>query len=235
MANPPRSQPPRSEPGGSVINDCWNKIGVRGDASCPELAKYVHCRNCPVHAAAAVTLLNRDSPAGYIVDWTSHFAKTRKLEELDTHSAVIFRLGAEWFALPSLIFDEVAELRTIHSLPHRRSSVVLGLVNVRGELIICVSLGRMLGLEEAPSPQPGRNGVGDGRLAVIRHEGARMAFPVDEVQRTHRYHPRDLKPVPATLAKAASACTKGILSWQDRMVGCLDEQLIVHTLNRSVA
>jgi chemotaxis-related protein WspD len=217
-----------------VINDCWNKIGVHGDASCPELKQYAHCRNCPVFSAAAVTLLDRDAPAGYIVDWTSHFAKTIEVEEPDTHSAVIFRLGAEWFALPALIFDEVAELRTIHSLPHRRSSVVLGLVNVRGELIICVSLAKMLSVEEAPLKPDGAS-VADGRLVVIRHEGARMAFPVDEVERTHRYHPRELRAVPATIAKAPSAYTKGMLTWRGRMVGFLDEQLIVHTLNRSVA
>ena len=32
----------------STIDDCWNRIGVRGDASCPKLDDYVHCRNCPV-------------------------------------------------------------------------------------------------------------------------------------------------------------------------------------------
>ena len=33
--------------------DCWNKIGVSGDLSCPELNTHIHCRNCPVFAAAA--------------------------------------------------------------------------------------------------------------------------------------------------------------------------------------
>ncbi len=35
------------------VDDCWNRIGVRGDRSCPKLAEHIHCRNCPVHAAAA--------------------------------------------------------------------------------------------------------------------------------------------------------------------------------------
>ena len=26
------------------IDDCWNRIGVRGDASCARLVEYVHCR-----------------------------------------------------------------------------------------------------------------------------------------------------------------------------------------------
>jgi Magnesium chelatase, subunit ChlI len=37
--------------------DCWNQIGVFGDGTCPELAKVIHCRNCPVYAAGGRSLL----------------------------------------------------------------------------------------------------------------------------------------------------------------------------------
>ena len=42
-------------PDRAIVNDCWNRIGVRGDRSCPELKQYVHCRNCPVYSAGAAT------------------------------------------------------------------------------------------------------------------------------------------------------------------------------------
>jgi chemotaxis-related protein WspD len=228
---------PATNPVGAavVIDDCWNKIGVRGDASCPKLKTYAHCRNCPVHSAAAVTLLDRDPPPGYVADWTGHFAQAKRMEELDTDSVVVFRIGAEWFALSTLVFDEIAEPRTIHSLPHRRSSTVLGLVNVRGQLIICVALGKMLGVGNEPAPRPDQDDVVHGRMAVIRHDGGRLAFLVDEVDRIHRFRPRDLRAVPATIAKSAAAYTRGVLSWQDRIVGCLDDQLIFQALNRSIA
>ncbi len=45
---------------GAPIDDCWNRIGVRGDGSCPRLAGYIHCRNCPVHDAAAARVLDRE-------------------------------------------------------------------------------------------------------------------------------------------------------------------------------
>jgi hypothetical protein len=58
---------------------------------------------------------------------------------------MIFRLGTEWLALPASVFQEVAELGAIHSLPHRRSGLVVGLTNVRGgELLICFSLTKLL-------------------------------------------------------------------------------------------
>ena len=223
-----------SGPTPSAINDCWNKIGVRGDSSCPELEKYIHCRNCPVYSAAAVELLDGNPPADYLAFWTRHVAQEKKLEDIDSHSVVIFRIGAEWLALPTSVFKEVAELRTIHTLPHRRSAMVLGVANVRGELLICVSLSKLLSLEEAAAPKRAKHSMVHPRLLVISNEGQRLVFPVDEVHGIHRHRPAELEPVPATVSKAAATYTKAVLSWRDRTVGCLDDQLLFYTLYRSL-
>ena len=79
----------------------------------------------------------------------------------------MFRLGAEWFALPTIAVDEVAELRGIHSLPHRRGGMLLGLVNVQGELIVCVSLARVLGLKNVVASTAGEDGPRRARLLVV--------------------------------------------------------------------
>lgn len=217
------------------FTDCWNKIGVRGDGSCMELERHVHCRNCPVYSAAAAQLLEADLPAGHMAEWTEHFSGARTLEEAGTHSVVIFRIGAEWLALPTAVFKEVATTRAVHSLPHRRVGLVLGLVNVRGALLVCVSLGDLLGLEPKPEEQETRGRTLHRRLLVISREGSRLVFPVDEVHGIHRCQPRELKALPATVAKAAATYTKSVLTWQDRTVGCLDDQLLFHSLNRSLA
>lgn len=209
------------------IYDCWNKIGVRGDKSCPELERHSHCRNCPAYSAAAATLLDRDMADPSAAATTSHFAEAAQEREGSTESAVIFRVGTEWFAASTLLLDEIVGMRAVHSLPHRRNPALLGLVNIRGELVVCVSISRLL-IGEAPPPS-------QGRLVVMRHANGRLAFPVDEVQHTHRYRPDDLKPVPATVARSASAFTKGLLSWRNRTVGCLDERLLFEALNRSLA
>jgi chemotaxis-related protein WspD len=220
-----------------AINDCWNKIGVRGDGSCPKLEQYIHCRNCPVFSAAAVELLDGDLPADHLADWTRHFAEEKQVEELDTQSVVIFRIGEEWLALPTGVFEEVAELRAIHSLPHRRNSLLLGLASVRGELLVCVSIGQVLGLGAAAAAvgsKREKSRTVHRRLLVIRREGSRVVFPVDEVHGIHHFHPRELKEVPATVAKAAATYTKTMLPWQKKSVGLLDDQLLFYTLNRSL-
>jgi chemotaxis-related protein WspD len=218
----------------AVILDCWNKIGVRGDSSCPELKQAVHCRNCPVYSAAAVNLLDAEIPADYRADSTQQIARAKTVIELDTHSAVVFRLGTEWLALETTVLLEIASLRTIHSIPHRRDGVLLGLVNIRGELLACFSLRKVLDLEPAEELKQPKTRV-NGRLLVIQHDGSRAVCPVDEVYGIDRFHPRELTAVPATIAKAAASYTRSMLSWRDESVGLLDNELLFSTVNRSLA
>jgi chemotaxis-related protein WspD len=217
-----------------AISDCWNKIGVRGDSSCPELKAAIHCRNCRVYSAAAMDLLDTKMPADYQAQCTEQISRAKALAELDTHSAVIFRLGAEWIALATTALQEIASLRSVHAVPHRRDGVLLGLTNIRGELLPCFSLRKVLDLE--PAEEFARlNARVSARLLVLVHEGDRAVCPVDEVSGIDRFHPRELTPVPATLAKAAASYTRLVLSWQEKSVALLDEELLFRTVNQSLS
>jgi chemotaxis-related protein WspD len=92
------SLPPGPGSSRGAIDDCWNRIGVRGDFSCPELRQHIHCRNCPVHSAAAVALLDVDPPPDYLDLWTRQVAQEKPSTALDTRSVFIFRIGTEWLA-----------------------------------------------------------------------------------------------------------------------------------------
>lgn len=207
-------------------DDCWKKIGTWGDRSCPELKAHVHCRNCPVYSAGAARLLDAEVPESYLIEHARHYARAKPALRPGVRSAVIFRLGQEWLALPTAVFREIAPLRPVHSLPHRRDRIVTGLANIRGELLICVSLAATLGLTDNPTPDP------TARLAVIVREGDRFVFRTDEIAELHRFDDSDLGPVPATLVHAQATYTRGILSWRERPVGVLDDQLLFYTLNR---
>ena len=213
---------------------CWNTIGVRGDGSCPELKQHVHCRNCPVYSAGAAELLDAHVPVDYFAERTSHFARPLDSQDAKTRAVVVFRIGAEWLALPTEVVTEVANLRPIHSLPHQRTRVVLGLASVRGELLICVSLGQVIGVEPAPAAGRHHRSTVFQRLLVIRREDVHAACPVDEVYGIHRFHTRQLENVPATVAQATVAYSTGLLPWNDHMVGVLDDQLVFYTVKRSL-
>jgi chemotaxis-related protein WspD len=146
---------------------------------------------------------------------------------------LIFRIGPEWFALPTSVIAEVAERRVIHSVPHR-AGIVLGVVNVRGELLVCVSLGRLLGLEPVSGSNPDVTRTGHGRLLVVRRDGVRVVLPADEVSGIQRVQSREFKEVPTTVSKAASAHSRAVLPWSGHIVGLLDDHLLFRTLHRSV-
>jgi chemotaxis-related protein WspD len=216
------------------IDDCWNRIGVRGDHSCPALENYGHCRNCPVQASVAADLLTSVRSGQYLAEWTRHVAEPKSLKERDTESAVIFRVGVEWLALPTSVVQEVADPKPVHSVPHRRNGVVLGLTSVRGELLVCVSLPLVLGLQPpAASTETSRTVYR--RFLLIRRDEVRAVCPVDEVHGVHRFPPSALREIPATLAKATGRYSRSLLPWQERSVGLIDEQLLFATLRRSLA
>jgi chemotaxis-related protein WspD len=212
---------------------CWSETGIYGNGSCPELPKFVHCRNCPVYSNAGLQLLNRPLPADYRQEWSDHFASNKEPGQPTSNSAILFRLQTEWLALPTQVFQEVAERRQIHSLPHRHGGLVLGLANIRGELTICISLGHLLGLENRGVPRTLRTAYQ--RLLVVSWEGDRLAFPVDEVHGPHRFDTPDLKPGPATVTKSNATFVRGVFYWQKKAVGLLEMHLLFPTLNRSLA
>lgn len=215
------------------INDCWNRIGVRGDVSCPELQRHVHCHNCPVHAAAALALLDREPPAGTNAAWTAHFADPLTVASAETVPIFVFRVGADWLAMPAALVTEVAPERTIHSLPHRRRGGMLGVVNVHGALVVCLSLGSILGLDDAPDTAAARP-FARGRMLLIRHGDLHAACPVDEVSGIQRVEPDALIETPASIAGARACITKVWMRREDT-VGVLDESLLGQALRRSIA
>jgi chemotaxis-related protein WspD len=214
------------------IRPCWNEIGVQGNATCPELPQIIHCRNCPVYSKAGVQLLDRPLLPEYRQAWTRHFAQDKKLPGPARQSALLFRIDTEWLALPASAFQEVAERRPVHSLPHRQQGIVLGLVSIRGELLICVSLASLPGL--ARSPLCERPSSTHDRLLVAKGDGQRFVFPADEVRGLLRFQASELKEAPATLTKSRLSYTQGILYWQDRAVCLLDADLLFSSLNRNL-
>jgi chemotaxis-related protein WspD len=210
--------------------DCWNRIGVWGDRSCPELIEAVHCHNCPVFAAASRRFLDAPPPATYLEEWTERLIAP--IEEIagDVQSILIFRLGEEWLALRVQVLLEVANPRTVHCIPHR-AGLLTGLVNIRGELYLCVDLAQLLGLQaqgngQRTSTDPG----GLPRMIVVESEDGRWVFPVDEVDQVYRFSADELTGAPATLARSASRLTRAVLAWRERSIGYLDDAELFQAL-----
>jgi len=215
--------------------DCWNHIGVSGDGTCPELVKVVHCRNCPVYAAGGRSLLEREPPVEYLHEWTQALAEEKDEDTAaDTLSVLIFRLGSAWLALPTHVCQEMAEMRQIHTLPHRSGPVLLGLVNIRGVIRLCVSLSELLGLEPTDDVSQMNNHNAQSCLVVIARESDHWVMLVDELYGIQRFPLSAVRDAPVTVAKTTPRLTKGVIDWQDKGIGYLDDELLFLALRKEI-
>lgn len=215
----------------STLDDCWNRIGVwsKNGASCPKLEECIHCRNCRHYSLAGKTILNRPATHEYRAEWAERFATPAQPRQTGTSSVLLFRLGDEWLALESCYVKEITRFRPIHSLPQRNNDTIKGLVNIRGELKICVSIGSILQLDKARGTHTCDREIHERMIYVEKGENS-FVFPVSEVHGIHHFADKDLESIPLTLAKSKQAFTTRILPWKEHHVGILDHELLFYAL-----
>lgn len=215
------------------LDACWNRIGVAGDHSCELLEQAVHCRNCKVYADAAGRNLQRPVTPGYQREWAEHFRAPQAQAAPHDSSCVAFRIGREWLALPTAMFQQIAPKATPHRLPHRSARGLRGVVNAGGKLYPCISLADLLGIDEAGGE--GRSGRHTfPRMLLVRWEEQSYALPVAELHGIIRYAASALKPPAATINKGIERYLAGVLPYADMQVGCLDAALLGYQLARTL-
>jgi chemotaxis-related protein WspD len=227
-----------------LIDQCWNRIGIGGDRSCEVLETATHCHNCAVYAAAGRSLLEREVPSEDLQEWTIAFAQPRtelqssqrSLQDTSqdrradtSFSALIFRLDHENFALPMAMLQEVMLPIPIHSVPHCRTDILLGLVNIRGKILLCASLHPLLGLNRSQLAHPERQ-----KMLIVGHSERTWVFPVDQVESICRFNSNELQPPPDVLSYATDTYTQGVIAWHNEKVNYLDAELLLHSLDRQL-
>lgn len=220
------------------IDSCWNRIGVwrTGKERCPELDNVIHCRNCPVFSKTGRQFLRTNPPEGYRNEWTSILSKEKDIKPINVKSAFVFRAGNEWLALPSKLIQEVVNMGPIHSIPNINSKVLRGLVNIHGRLQICVSIGRVLGLEKLKKTeeQLKPDYISPERLVVVLQKNQLVAFPVSEVKGTVHYTPEMIKDLPVTVSGSKAVYTMGILHLEGTDIGLLKDKPLFKTLTEDL-
>lgn len=214
-----------------TVASCWNEIGVSGDSSCPELKKHIHCRNCPVYSLAGQALYDRQPPAGYIDEWTERIAAADPPPPSHTLAVILFRIANEWLALDVKQIIEVSPMRPIRRVPHQSERLLSGLVNIRGELQLAISLKDLLSVSEAD--RDGQHSLPhQQRMLVVECEHVRWVFLVDEVEDIHHFRDLDLGPLPATVATGVNLVTRGVFHRDGKAIGYLDHERLFSLLRR---
>ena len=219
-----------SGPSLPIVDDCWNRIGVRGDRSCPKLPAHIHCHNCEVFASAAQTLLDRPALPDYTAELTRFVAEPAASRKQRDQSVVLFGIAGEGFAVPTHCVVEMTDVERPRPVPHRNNAVFRGLCKIRGQLELCISLRGLLGMhggEPAPKPRAAGEHAAE-RLPVLVVElgGDRWAWLVDAVSGVHRYERAALLESPSASHKTASYVSGLIPQGDGKLFGLLDVERV---------
>jgi chemotaxis-related protein WspD len=217
-----------------VKDFCWKQIGIWGDRSCSRLGELSHCRDCAIFSQEGRTLFNREPPRNYLTEWVSMIAQEQETISRDEKVVHVFRLMSEWLALPAYCWVEVVGMRPVRHIPHRSGKILLGLVSVRGEIHLCVSLSNLLGIEKDENPDNAESPVAGSRLCMVKKDNISWIFPADEVYGLISYSEKDAADVPSTVAKSLQKFTRGLLNIDGKKIGLLDETSVFEALSRNV-
>jgi chemotaxis-related protein WspD len=212
---------------------CWNEIGVWGDGSCPELRKYNHCRNCTVFVNAGKELFEKEPPGGYLNEWTEILSKEKFEDEKADNSCLIFRLGAEWFGLDSSVIVEVTDSSEIHSLPHQRSKILQGIVNVRGEIKLAVELHDLFAVEKLVSDSDKKTKIFE-RNVVIQKDKDNWVLTVDEIFGVVKFNEKRVTSLPATAKTAKENFLRGFIKIDKIEAGIIVSNVLFDSIGKQV-
>lgn len=183
---------------------------------------------------SANSLLAREPDESYIAEWTSLLAGDNGPKDYAETSIVVFRIGQEWLALSTFICKQVADKRHIHSIPHRRDKILLGMVNLQGQLTLCVALNELLEINSTDMENKSLKELSEMRFLAIQKENETWVFPVSEIFGVIHTDLAKIENVPVTVSKSTANYLKGVIHWNGKNVSLLDEDLLFYSLRRSL-
>ena len=211
---------------------CWQRIGVKGDRTCPELVKVTHCNNCPVFTAGAVELFTRPISDDYL-DWlTGTIAGEASSKARSDRTLLVFRVAQEWFAIDAGSVRTIAPLGVVRRLAHRRDRAFQGLTAVRGELVPCISLAALLSL---PEPD-GAAGTDAARrlVAVVENKDGAVAIEIAEARGVVAVPATGVRATPDTVRQEVLPVTSGLQSIEGLEVTILDPDALFERMMRTL-
>lgn len=210
---------------GVTLHDCWNKTGTWGKETprCERLVVVGHCSKCEVYRGAGRILLQRPAPRGYLEEWREFLAARLVSGPPSGYFFVLFEISAQLYALPTFSLEQVTDRAPIRSLPHNRRPALLGVVNVRGDVLPCVDLAALL---HPASSNSDRSPVSYRRLIVAKPGTARWVLPAEQVVGLQRLEPEQLR----VDESDASSLLQGTVTWHARTVHVVSVERLAERL-----
>lgn len=147
------------------------------------------------------------------------------LEEQEESSSIaakdylVFSLCGQSFAIPTHIAREVLRPPRLVPVP-RIGQMILGIINLRGQVLAVTDLCPLLGLKR-------QGDVATGRLVVVEAEGLTTALAVDEVAGIHQYPDDAIEPLAQGPGGMSSSVTSGQIKQEDGLLILLKMEQIL--------
>ena len=127
---------------------------------------------------------------------------------------VVFNLGEEIYAVPVTRVQEIVRLQPITIIP-RAPEYVLGMTNLRGQVIPVIDLVKRLGLGQVQQTKASR-------IMVAELPGQMVGMMVDNVISVAQLPRSKIEPPPPVVRSVDSQFIEGLSHYQDNLLILLD-------------
>ncbi|WP_420809919.1 chemotaxis protein CheW [Gloeothece citriformis] len=126
---------------------------------------------------------------------------------------------------------EITSVVWVHTLPHRSNHILRGIVNIRGEILTCVSLSNLLNLKPTKNlSKTAQPSINYPRMIVLEIQENRWVFEADELDKVHRFYSNQFQDSPTALSKHHDTYTQKIINFNHKKVNYLDSELLFYEL-----
>ena len=142
-------------------------------------------------------------------------AEGQETREIPALQLLLFALAGESYAIPLIRVREVVKPSPITPVPSTPPHI-LGVMNLRGEILPVLDPKRLLGLGQGrPAPE--------GRILVVKGTGMAVGFLVDSVEDAIEVK-GSLEPPLATLPEGRGDYLQGQVAHEGRLIGVLEPE-----------
>lgn len=155
----------------------------------------------------------------------NEFGKSRvgERDAGNTLQIIVFTVGNEDYGLEIEKIQEVIRMKPIKQLP-RTPPFVLGVMNLRGNIIPVIGLREKFGLESFQYNQ-------FTRIIVVNHKGKFVGMVVDEVNRVINVPMNNIEGNPEMVNDNTRALVRGVARLQDQVIILVELDYLLYSLD----
>jgi chemotaxis-related protein WspD len=170
---------------------------------------------------AILRLLDKPLAEDDLRDATARVAQPLEQAEKDVVRLLVFQMGSELMALPSVQVKQVTRATRVHRIPHRTNKLIRGLCNLDSELMLCADLAQLLELPAAAG-ETAANVLHQRRMIVLGEPAQRWVVEVDAVRGVTTVPRSAFRRPPMTADAGLADYTTALVSLGESLAAVLD-------------